>query len=226
MIRRGRPFVYFLRPVGAEGPIKIGCSQSPESRLAAILPWSPINLEIVARMAGDEEVEARLHNRFGDEWMHGEWFAASPALTETILAVANGTFDLSCLPEPKRLPARRKPMTARHRLRLSYGQKISHALRGYFTPASITALCRQLETCPEVEVADIRARLDAVIADPESFADPIDMPWAVVERGRRAEKKLSPNRPSALPRGGAVGPAPCVPSALSRAVSHHHGAAR
>lgn len=43
-------WVYFLRPVGEEGPVKIGVSEVPENRLRTYMVWSPMILEVAAKI--------------------------------------------------------------------------------------------------------------------------------------------------------------------------------
>lgn len=76
--------VYFIRPVGELGPVKIGCSKWPEKRVKALLIWSPIELEIAASAPGIHAHERILHYRFADQHKHGEWFDYSPELGELI----------------------------------------------------------------------------------------------------------------------------------------------
>ena len=83
-------FIYFLRPIGAEGPVKIGCSRSPRSRLEQYLPWSPVPLEIAATVPGTMSLEYNLHQCFADTHIHHEWFGASPGLTKLIDALRTG----------------------------------------------------------------------------------------------------------------------------------------
>lgn len=96
--------VYFIKPVGLPGPIKIGCSQSPDGRRKTLEVWSPFALEIVAEIDGDAHLERRFHAKFFDHHQRGEWFDATPELVETIACIARGDFDPSTLPEAKRLP--------------------------------------------------------------------------------------------------------------------------
>lgn len=49
--------VYFIKPVGLAGPIKIGCSYSPEKRRSALDCWSPFALEIIAQIDGGANLE-------------------------------------------------------------------------------------------------------------------------------------------------------------------------
>lgn len=99
-------YVYFMRPIGAEGPVKIGCSALLAKRLLNVSVWSPHPLEIAAQMPGYFDLEAAFHARFEHLWTHGEWFRPDAELSAVIAAVAAGTFDVSSLPPPKRLGRR------------------------------------------------------------------------------------------------------------------------
>lgn len=80
--------VYFLRPVGQSGPIKIGCSATPAKRLRTIEIWSPLLLELVASAPGEHRHEWALHQQFAKQRLHGEWFSISPELSALINHVA------------------------------------------------------------------------------------------------------------------------------------------
>lgn len=94
--------IYFIRPVGAVGPIKIGCSRWPGHRLDIYRQWSPVPLEIIATMIGDHALERRLHAQFYEHQTHHEWFAATPELVATVEAVKAGKFDPATLPKKGR----------------------------------------------------------------------------------------------------------------------------
>lgn len=79
--------VYFIRPVGMDGPIKIGCSRLPSERLVALAMWSPFPLELVGMAPGSFRDERFLHGCFCDLHLHHEWFSFSPFLGETIDAI-------------------------------------------------------------------------------------------------------------------------------------------
>lgn len=96
--------VYFIRPIGMTGPIKIGCSASPTGRKQSLAMWSPLPLEIVAEIDGDEALESRFHQRFITQHKAHEWFFWSRDLQETIDAIVAGTFDASTLPEANGKP--------------------------------------------------------------------------------------------------------------------------
>jgi hypothetical protein len=76
--------VYFLRPVGQLGPIKIGCSKLPELRLETLTTWSPMRLEMVCSVPGSHKDERTLHGMFRKHQVHGEWFGASKELLALI----------------------------------------------------------------------------------------------------------------------------------------------
>ena len=82
--------IYFIKPVGMAGPIKIGCSKWPEHRLVEIGRWSPIDLEIMARGAGSHELERFIHRMFADQRSHKEWFHSTPELVNRINLVKAG----------------------------------------------------------------------------------------------------------------------------------------
>lgn len=77
-------YVYFIRPIGMDGPIKIGCSEVPVMRLHSLSEWSPFALEVVVTVPGDFALERRLHNRFYEYRSHREWFHPGPDLLACI----------------------------------------------------------------------------------------------------------------------------------------------
>jgi len=83
-------FVYFIRPAGMLGPIKIGFSEAPTSRLETLAAWSPFRLEIVATIPGSRLLESSIHDCFGDDWSHREWFFPSRRLVEFVARIAAG----------------------------------------------------------------------------------------------------------------------------------------
>lgn len=96
-------WVYFIKPIGFDGPIKIGNSAAPGQRREQLSVWSPFPLEIAAQISGDHALERRFHARFFDQHVNHEWFTASPELLDTIAAVNAGTFDTDTLPAPRSL---------------------------------------------------------------------------------------------------------------------------
>lgn len=76
-------FTYFVQPVGG-GPIKIGSSVCPESRLDGMRGNSPVELAIIGVCEGGEKLERELHRRFAHLRLHCEWFAPGPDLVRFI----------------------------------------------------------------------------------------------------------------------------------------------
>lgn len=76
--------VYFFRPVGEVGPIKIGSSGRPMDRLRSYQIWSPVLLELVASVQAHHNTETWLHRHFLATWRHGEWFDWSEELQSLI----------------------------------------------------------------------------------------------------------------------------------------------
>jgi hypothetical protein len=111
--------VYFIRPIGMKGPVKIGCSLSPDGRRETLETWAPFPLEVVATLEGPPELEARFHALLHDFHSHREWFHWCPALEEIIQAVAKGIFPVEQLPPPlHRAQLRpRKPWTPEQKAR-------------------------------------------------------------------------------------------------------------
>lgn len=95
-MRLGR--VYFMRPVGADGPVKIGFSFAPEQRLYAYASWSPYPLEIAAMVPGTISTESQFHALFDAHHSHHEWFHAAPEISAVIDAIKAETFDMDSLP--------------------------------------------------------------------------------------------------------------------------------
>lgn len=114
--------VYFIRPVGARGPVKIGfTARDVAERLKKIDAYSPLPLEVAAAIEGPIELEQRFHALFEHLHLRAEWFRAGPELEQAIERVRCGTFDLASLPAPKRVG--HMPWTPERRVRASEAQR-------------------------------------------------------------------------------------------------------
>lgn len=82
--------VYFLKPVGMDGPIKIGCGFEPRERLGSYMALSPYPLEIILTIPGNLALERNIHDCFIDCHSHSEWFRAEPRLLAAIEALKAG----------------------------------------------------------------------------------------------------------------------------------------
>lgn len=83
-------YVYFAKPVGLSGPIKIGWSNSPQARLSGLMTWSPLQLELVAVVEGGRSLEKNIHECFADDHSHREWFKTSPRLVAALDKIKAG----------------------------------------------------------------------------------------------------------------------------------------
>lgn len=82
--------IYFLRPVGMVGPIKIGSSWKPADRMRTFMAWSPFPLEVITTTAGGVQLERNIHNCFADAHSHSEWFHPVPRLLKAIEDIKAG----------------------------------------------------------------------------------------------------------------------------------------
>lgn len=71
--RRPASVVYVVR-CSVTGAVKIGCTAKLERRLRSLQNSSATRLELLATMRGGETVEGRLHRRYAEYRLHGEWF--------------------------------------------------------------------------------------------------------------------------------------------------------
>lgn len=76
--------VYFIQQ-GDDGPVKIGFSKSPWSRLSKIKTDSHNACRIARLFDGGLADEADLHKRFAEQRLHGEWFAPAVLAAEIAL---------------------------------------------------------------------------------------------------------------------------------------------
>jgi hypothetical protein len=121
--------IYFIKPVGMAGPVKIGRSCSPDKRLETLRTWSPFPLEIVAQIDGPPELERRFHQHFIDLYESHEWFRVSNELEAVIREINEGTFNIDALPAPKKLPVKERSrayLTPAWRYQRSVNHRLDH----------------------------------------------------------------------------------------------------
>jgi hypothetical protein len=75
-------YCYFIG--GEEGPVKIGFSVKPASRLRHIQSSSPSELKILATTTGGPDQEKLYHQLFAAARLHGEWFQRTPEIMAEI----------------------------------------------------------------------------------------------------------------------------------------------
>lgn len=87
---RNYEYVYFIKPVGMAGPVKIGSTIDVNNRLNMLEKSSPFRLEIAAFIRGGIGLERKLHAYFQESHSHGEWFNWSFELTSLIEKIRAG----------------------------------------------------------------------------------------------------------------------------------------
>jgi len=85
--------VYLIR-AGERGPVKIGFSDDIVSRMVKMQADNHERLTILRRLKGGLLEEAMLHERFADNWLHGEWFSFTRAMLDDL-----GLQDVEISPE-------------------------------------------------------------------------------------------------------------------------------
>lgn len=83
-------FVYFIKPVGMDGPIKIGFTKSAEQRLTNLTRWSPFPLELLVAIPGGQKLEYAIHGRFAHAHQRNEWFTPTPEMLDAIAKLKAG----------------------------------------------------------------------------------------------------------------------------------------
>jgi hypothetical protein len=164
--QRGKPFVYFIRPVGMRGPVKIGYSTLPERRLMELSVWSPFPLEVACRIPGSNSTELAFHTLFRAFHSHNEWFHPAPEIDATIDAINAGSFELATLPKGRRLCV--EAWTAEKRQRIGYLAALgtSEWRTGLFVPAGVREAAQRLDAIAgRARDADLAA-VKAYLADP------------------------------------------------------------
>lgn len=111
--------IYFIKPVGLTGPIKIGLSKHPERRLDEFRGWSPLELEMIGTVPGNWADEQFLHECLAEHHSHGEWFFPSPEVitaVEQVIAHAGVAAIKSHLVPAGNLRSKKNRMTRSKRL--------------------------------------------------------------------------------------------------------------
>jgi len=121
-------FIYFIKPAGMDGPIKIGISTSPHMRLDGLMAWSPFPLDVIGSVKGTHADEIFLHSCFVAAHSHREWFHSSPELRSAIADVleAGSVSVLHGKITPKKVGAfRRRIRSDDEKLRTSLLMRVS-----------------------------------------------------------------------------------------------------
>jgi hypothetical protein len=124
-------FVYFIKPVGMDGPIKIGWSKLPARRLLSLSVWSPFKLELLHVIPGSFALEQTIHRCLWRSHSHNEWFQSTDEVRAFVEKLLNGlpveeAIDLSSATPRER---RKYNYTPVQRQWLSYCHRIAHAVK-------------------------------------------------------------------------------------------------
>lgn len=177
-----KSFVYFLRPVGLPGPIKIGCSQTPEGRLETYMAWSPYPLEKIGQVPGNTKDEGYLHRCFWAQRSHAEWFHPSRELhaaIDRVLSEGRVPRDivadelLQSKPGRKRTPEQSRQMS--YRMRVDWALRKMRTDAGYWSaPADVLKILDNWSGCARAKgttpTDEQIARLEAFLANPADDA--------------------------------------------------------
>lgn len=171
--------IYFMRPVGMAGPIKIGCSTCVHERLESLAVWSPFPLEVIYTEPGGYKLEQKIHQAFADYHSHREWFHPGERLLTSIGKLLSGetiatAVDLSASRGSIRQVARkpRRPVPEYQKELRSYRSRIYWAVsrvekaRGHqmYAPDAVTSIIYNWEGTWRGN------RLDGKRPTPEQFA--------------------------------------------------------
>jgi hypothetical protein len=164
--------VYFAKPIGMEGPIKIGCSTMPTTRLLSLMSWCPFPLELLVAIPGGYRMESDIHDCFADAHRHNEWFSPSPDLMKAIGRLKAGEPIEEVIPlgtkkgamSAQRSRANRHRRTPEMRRQMSYSMRMSWANQKLGIERTIPEDVRQIMS------AWTTYRGDKVVPSPEQFA--------------------------------------------------------
>ncbi len=117
---KGVTMIYFICERDSD-LVKIGVTDSPNFRLQKLQCGSPHELFLAALMEGGYKDEQRLHAKFHDVWIRGEWFRLNDELRALITAN----------------PVRREPVIKRERQDTERREKFHRAV--FFLPKAMVA---------------------------------------------------------------------------------------
>jgi hypothetical protein len=110
--------LYFIKPIGMAGPVKIGIAIDLPRRLRELNRFSPFPLEVAFSMPGGHALEQNLHDCFADHLSHCEWFRPSERLTRLIADLLAGVPLSEAIDLSKRVGNVRADAHARQRVTL------------------------------------------------------------------------------------------------------------
>ena len=76
-------YIYFVQ-AGEKGPVKVGLSKNPMSRVKQLQTSNPHTLKLLGIIPGDRETEEMIHDKFEDHRLEGEWFEPTNELIDIV----------------------------------------------------------------------------------------------------------------------------------------------
>jgi len=183
-------FVYFIKPIGLPGPIKIGFSALPKNRLLSLAIWSPFPLEIAVAIPGTLKLEMNIHDCLARSHSHHEWFFPTDEVTQLVNALNAGksieeSIDLSA--RKGTLRSRYKKWSEESKVRASYGARLRFAVPAtHVAPDWAGDILHRWHRGHGPSQSEID-KLEQLIGDPTEFAI------------LRTERYPSPKAPPSLP---------------------------
>jgi hypothetical protein len=189
-------YVYFIKPVGQDGPIKIGSSSNVGRRLEQLAAWSPYPLQVLVAIPGDGKLERNIHECFADAYTHREWFTVTPKLKAFVSALMAGVplaeaIDLNDRVGPLPYKKRGGSQWPEHtKLYMSLLNRIRHASNRAekatgrpvrFLPSTLDRIFEQVHG-GRMPTKEELVCINAAIADPVTYF----LTWEELERQRKA----------------------------------------
>jgi hypothetical protein len=168
-------YVYFIKPVGLPGPIKIGFSVNTRERLLSLGAWSPLKLEIIAEIPGTCQLEKNIQDCLLNSHSHHEWFFPTDEVISVVEAIKAGIPIEEAVDLTNRVGSIRtrglSGWTESTKKRASYSTRIRNLhWKGYKTPQQIESILRKWDRDRSPSSEDI-ALLDVFISDGKSFLE-------------------------------------------------------
>jgi hypothetical protein len=70
--------------------VKIGFARNPKAKMRVMQVGCPYDLHLLGVMEGGREMESKLHHRFAEHRIRGEWFNLSLEIRQFIKGLAGG----------------------------------------------------------------------------------------------------------------------------------------
>src|ERR1700728_4360202 len=100
--------VYFIKPTGLPGPIKVGFSNCTPGRVRSLASWSPVLLEVIVMIPGSTTLELNIQDCLWDYHSHHEWFFPADRVMRLVADLIAGVPVEEAIDLTDRSPARNR----------------------------------------------------------------------------------------------------------------------